>query len=77
MLYKDRLTRFGFNYLKLMCELNGTTIVVLSDETTNKTIQEELAEDIIAIIHSFSGKLYQMRSKVADAVEVELRNDSY
>ena len=77
VLYKDRLTRFGFNYLKLTCELNGATIVVVSDETTNKTIQEELAEDIIAVIHSFSGKLYQMRSKVADAVEVELRNDSH
>ena len=29
----------------------------------SQTIEEELAEDIVSIIHSFSGKLYGMRRK--------------
>lgn len=74
VLHKDRLTRFGFNYLQLLCERNGTTIEVISDELTNKTMQEELAEDIISIIHSFSGKLYAMRKRVAAAAMEELRD---
>src|SRR5699024_3947392 len=32
VLYKDRLTRFGFNYLKMICDKHGTDIVILSSE---------------------------------------------
>lgn len=62
--HKDRLTRFGFNYLETVCRKFNTEIVVISDVISNKSIEEELAEDIISIIHSFSGKLYGMRSKI-------------
>lgn len=62
--YKDRLTRFGFNYLKQLCDFKNVEIIVVSDDLNDKSMQEELAEDIIAIIHSFSGKLYGMRHKV-------------
>ena len=61
--YKDRLTRFGFNYIEQVCKYAGTEIVVVSSETQDKSMQEELAEDLCAIIHSFSGKLYGMRGK--------------
>ena len=37
-----------------------------------KSIQEELAEDIISIIHSFSGKLYGMRNKIKEKLDKEL-----
>lgn len=66
VLYKDRLTRFGYNYLKLICDKHNTDIVILSSESNDKSISEELANDIISIIHSFSGKLYGMRKKVKD-----------
>lgn len=59
--YKDRLTRFGFNYLSEICKHHGTTIVQVSSEVVEKSVQEELAEDLCAIIHSFSGKLYGLR----------------
>lgn len=72
VLYKDRLTRFGFNYLKMICDKYNTDIVVLSSQTNDKTISEELADDIISIIHSFSGKLYGMRKKVKDKAIKEL-----
>lgn len=32
VLYKERLTRFGFNYLKLLCESYNTEIVVIKDD---------------------------------------------
>ena len=72
ILYKDRLTRFGFNYLEQICNQFNTKIVVLSEEKEDKTIQEELAEDIISIIHSFSGKFYGMRRRIKEEIEKEL-----
>lgn len=74
VLYKDRLTRFGFNYLKIICDKHHTDIVVLSSEMNDKTLSEELAEDIISIIHSFSGRLYGMRGRVRDKVVKELED---
>ena len=72
ILYKDRLTRFGFNYLEQICNKYGTKIIVISKEIQEKSIQEELAEDIISIIHSFSGKLYGMRNKIKEKLDKEL-----
>lgn len=70
--YKDRLTRFGFNYLMKICSKHNTEIIIVSNDMNNKTLQEELAEDIISVIQSFSGKLYGMRSKVKEEVDKEL-----
>lgn len=72
--YKDRLTRFGFNYLKTVCDYHNVPIIIVSNETNNKTIQEELAEDLCAIIHSFSGKLYGMRNKQFKELKEDLNN---
>ena len=41
-------------------------------KSLEKKYEEELAEDIISVIHSFSGKLYGMRSKVKEEVDKEL-----
>ena len=57
ILYKNRLTRFGYRYLGKICDFHGVSIVVVSDETDNKSQSEELVEDIITLIYSFSGKL--------------------
>jgi len=61
ILYEDRLTRFGFDTLKKVFEVHGTTIEVLN-QTDAKPPQQELVEDLITIISHFSGKLYGMRS---------------
>ena len=70
---EDRLTRFGFKYIELVCAHAGTEIVVVSSEAKDKGVQEELAEDLCAIIHSISGKLFGMRgkdkSKALDKIE--------
>ena len=67
--YKDRLTRFGFNYLKQICDYHGTTIIIVSEQTEQKSESEELAEDIIALIHSFSGKLYGLRKHIKERID--------
>ena len=61
--YRDRLTRFGYHYIETICSENGVEIHVVSDETTEKSIQDEMVEDMMALLASFSGKLYGMRSK--------------
>lgn len=71
VLYKDRLTRFGYHYLKKICDFHGVSIIVVSDETDNKSQSEELAEDIIALIHSFSGKLYGLRHKIKKEIQCD------
>ena len=71
--YKDRLTRFGFRYIEEVCKAMGTEIIVVSNETQVKTEQEELAEDICAIIHSFSGKLYGMRKSVGKRIDDKVK----
>ena len=60
--YKDRLTRFGYNYLKTIFSLKNVEIVVLNDIKEDKSVQMELVEDMMSLIASFSGKLYGMRS---------------
>ncbi len=62
--YKDRLTRFGFNYIETICKFHNTEIIIVSNEVVAKSLEEELVEDLCSIIHSFSGKLYGLRGKV-------------
>ena len=73
--YKDRLTRFGFSYLKAIADFHHTEIIVVSSETTDKSLEMELAEDIISIIHSFSGKLYGLRKKVKTDIDEVLEDE--
>lgn len=67
IMYKDRLTRFGFNYIKQICDFHNTEIIIVSDEENDKSLSEELADDIIAMIHLSSDKLYGMRHKITKA----------
>lgn len=59
----------------MICDYNSVEIVIVNRECDDKTISEELAEDIISIIHSFSGKLYGMRRKVCEALDEEVKDD--
>ena len=57
---KDRLTRFGFNYLKLLLEKQGKTIEVVNPIDDDK---QDLMADLISIIYSFSARMYGLRRK--------------
>ena len=57
--FKDRLTRFGFEYFKNLFGKFGTEIVVIDfNEESSSLFQTELTNDLISIIHHFSMKLY-------------------
>jgi excisionase family DNA binding protein len=59
--YRDRLTRFGFEYLERFFNQYGVRIeVVFGGEP--KDAYQELVEDLIEIVTSFAGKLYGLRS---------------
>lgn len=59
--YEDRLTRFGQEYLETLFVCFGVTLTVL-EPGAEKTPEQELTEDLLALIASFSGRLYGMRS---------------
>jgi len=60
--YKDRLTRFGFEYLEYFFKQYGVHVEVVYGEEA-KDAYQELIEDLLAIVTSFAGKLYGMRSR--------------
>lgn len=57
---KDRLTRFGFIYLEKLLASHGVKIIVLGEEG-EKSLQEELLQDFMSLLASFSGKVYRLR----------------
>ncbi|MCC3645069.1 MAG: IS607 family transposase, partial [Microcoleus sp. PH2017_33_LGB_O_A] len=57
--HKDRLARFGFELIEWLCQLDGTKIVVLNQN--NLSPEQEMVEDILAIVHVFSSRLYGLR----------------
>ena len=67
--HKDRLTRFGFNYIKRICDFHNVEIVITSEVKNTKIESEELAEDIVALIHSYSGKLHDLQDKIKKGME--------
>jgi excisionase family DNA binding protein len=60
--FADRLTRFGLSYLRILFLGYGVTLTVLSPDE-DKTPEQELTEDLLAIIASFAGRLYGLRSR--------------
>ena len=59
--YKERLSRFGFELIEAVCKKHKVEIVVLHD-SKEKTLEQELSEDMMMLLASFSGKLYGARS---------------
>jgi excisionase family DNA binding protein len=59
--YRDRLTRFGFEYLEHFFKQYGVRIEVAFGEEPRDSYQE-LVEDLMEIVTSFAGKLYGLRS---------------
>lgn len=56
--HKDRLTRFGFNYLEILTKKQGFEIIVVNPTIT---VQEDLMQDFTSIITSFCARLYSRR----------------
>ena len=59
--HKDRLTRFQYNLIEFFFNSYGVEIELLDKK--DYTEQEELANDMMMLIASFSGRLYSARAK--------------
>jgi predicted site-specific integrase-resolvase len=76
--HKDRLTRFGYNYIEKLLEKTGRRIEVVNIAESNK---EDLIQDLVAIIYSFSSRLYGLRrhrkktEKIIECIKKELNDD--
>lgn len=74
VLYKDRLLRFGFELIEYIANLHHCEIEIV--DTTKKSEQEELVEDLIQIITVFSCKLQGKRAnKVKKMIEELIKDD--
>jgi len=71
--HKDRLTRFGFNYIEKLLTMQGRRIEVINLTENGK---EDLIQDFVSIITSFCARLYgQRRSKrKTERIIAELKN---
>lgn len=59
--HKDRLTRFGFEYIETLLSDRNRTIIVVNKAEEDK---EDLVQDFISVITSFCARIYgQRRSK--------------
>jgi len=57
--HKDRLMRFGFDLFAHIAAENGCEIVVVNQDSLSPG--QEMVEDLLAIVHTFSCRLYGMR----------------
>ena len=73
--HKDRLTRFGFNYIEQLLKIQGRKIEVINLAENGK---EDLVQDFVSIVTSFCARLYgQRRSKrKTERLIAELTNDT-
>ena len=57
--HKDRLARFGMDWFEYYLEQHGCNLVVINNESLSP--ESEMVQDLMAIIHCFSCRLYGLR----------------
>ncbi len=70
--HKDRLTRFGFDWFEDYLKRRGVELVVVNNERLSP--QAEMVDDLVAIIHVFSARIYGLRKyakKVRDDTSLQ------
>ncbi|MBB5255228.1 IS607 family transposase [Sulfurisphaera ohwakuensis] len=73
--YKDRLTRFGFEYLVELFKAYGVNVIVAFQDEP-KDYMQELVEDFVEIVKSFASRIYGHKyEKVIKCVE-DVEKDS-
>ena len=70
ILYKDRLVRFGYELIENLCDKYGVVIEII--DSTEKTEDQELVEDLVQIITVFSCRLQEKRANKAKKMIKEL-----
>ncbi len=75
IMYKDRLSRVGFELFSYLFKKYGTEIVVISDVGNKKLDSEEIFEEIVSLLHSYSMKLYSKRHVNKKKIEIESHDE--
>jgi len=68
--HKDRWVRFGFDFFEVFAQRHGCKLVIANQESLSP--QQEMVEDLMAIIDTFSSRLYGLRrykKKIKEATE--------
>lgn len=58
--HKDRLSRFGFELIQHLCSTHQCELLVLNTEKASP--EQEMVQDLLAITHCFSARLYGLRN---------------
>ena len=69
--HKDRMCRFAFEFIQELAASVGCEIVVANQESLSP--QHELVEDLMAIIHCFSCRLYGL-ANYSKEIKESLKN---
>jgi len=72
--HKDRLTRFGFNYLLTLLEKQGCSIEIVNKAGNDK---DDLMQDLVSIITSMCARYYGLRrsKRKTEKIIQELKTD--
>ncbi|MFF3178442.1 recombinase family protein [Rhodococcus sp. LW-XY12] len=62
VVWRDRLARFGVVWIERYLSVVGVTVEVLREQG-EISLAEELMDDFMALLASFSGRFYRLRSK--------------
>jgi len=65
--HKDRLARFGLNYIEKLLLLNNRTIEYINPVTD---VKEDIIQDFVSIITSFTARLYGQRRNKRKTIEL-------
>jgi predicted site-specific integrase-resolvase len=71
--HRDRLVRFGYDYFEAFCERHHTELIVVNGESLSP--EQELVQDLIAIVTVFSVRLHGLRSYKKVLKEAALRKE--
>jgi len=70
--HKDRLTRFGFELIDYLAKPNNCEIIIANQEQLSP--EKEMVEDLMAIIHTFSCRIYGLR-KYQKMIKSEVKDE--
>jgi putative resolvase len=60
--HKDRLTRFGFEYIETLLKSQSRELVVTDEKENENELSDDLVRDMIEVLTSFCARLYGKRA---------------
>lgn len=67
--HKDRLTRTGYNYIKTICDMRNTEIIIMNKAEDDTS---DIINDMTSILYSFMAKIYSIRRTKNKMKKIEI-----